>query len=54
MNFEKIISEEAIISAPVTKVYDAWTTERGIKTFLASDCKIDFRISKIQIVSATK
>jgi uncharacterized protein YndB with AHSA1/START domain len=43
-NFVKAISAELIIKAPVDKVYKAWTTEEGIKSFFAPDCNIKMEL----------
>jgi uncharacterized protein YndB with AHSA1/START domain len=32
------------VNAPIEKVWDAWTTPDGIKTFFAPDCKVDLRV----------
>lgn len=40
---EKQILFEIKIPAPLTEVWQAWTTEEGAKTFFARDCKIDLR-----------
>ena len=39
---KKEIHYQIEISAPRSKVWKAWTTEEGAKTFFASACKIDF------------
>jgi uncharacterized protein YndB with AHSA1/START domain len=40
---ERQIYVEVVINAPLEQVWEAWTTEQGIKSFLAPDCKIDLR-----------
>lgn len=35
------------ILAPIEAVWSAWTTENGVKTFFASQCKLDFRLSGV-------
>jgi len=40
----RIIRGEAIIEASIDEVWDAWTTEEGIKSFFASACRIDVRV----------
>ena len=42
-NHEKSISAEVLVSANPGEVWDAWTTEAGIKSFLAPACDIDIR-----------
>jgi uncharacterized protein YndB with AHSA1/START domain len=44
VNFPKAISAELTIKAPVEKVYRAWTTEEGIKSFFAPDCNIKIEV----------
>ncbi len=34
---------EKLIPASITEVWDAWTTEEGVKTFFAPACRIDLR-----------
>lgn len=38
------IKLEIVINAPADKVWRAWTTREGIRTFFAPDCDIDFRV----------
>ena len=38
---KKEIRFQIPIPAPRSKVWEAWTTEKGAKTFFASACKID-------------
>jgi uncharacterized protein YndB with AHSA1/START domain len=33
------------VNEPVKKVYKRWTTEEGIKSFMADDCKIELKIN---------
>jgi len=40
---DRIIRGEIIINASIDEVWDAWTTEEGIKSFLAPACNIDVR-----------
>jgi uncharacterized protein YndB with AHSA1/START domain len=35
---------EAIVQAPLEKVWDSWTTSEGLKSWLAPHAEIDFRI----------
>jgi uncharacterized protein YndB with AHSA1/START domain len=41
---DRRIEVEAEVNAPVEKVWEAWTTCEGIKTFFAKDCNIDLRV----------
>ena len=41
---EKAIKLEIVLNAPVEKVWKAWTTKEGIKSFFAPDCDIDLRV----------
>jgi uncharacterized protein YndB with AHSA1/START domain len=43
-NPERVIQAETIVDASLDRVWDAWTTEEGIKSFLAPDCRIDVRV----------
>ena len=43
-NPERVIRAETIVDASLDKVWDAWTTEEGIKSFLAPACNIDVRV----------
>ncbi|MBE2279046.1 MAG: SRPBCC domain-containing protein [Ignavibacteriaceae bacterium] len=38
---EKIIKLEIDVPASITEVWNAWTTEDGIKSFFAPDCKVE-------------
>lgn len=40
---EKVIFIDVVVNADLKDVWDAWTTEQGVKTFLAPDCRIDLR-----------
>lgn len=35
---------ETIVDAPVTEVWNAWTTQKGLQSFLAPECHIDLRV----------
>lgn len=35
---------ETIIEAPVTQVWETWTTKEGLESFLAPACNIDLRV----------
>ncbi len=41
---EKTIDLEVVVKAPVQKVWQAWTTSDGIKTFFAPDAHVDLRV----------
>ena len=41
---QKQIEFQVIISAPLSNVWNAWTTEEGAKSFFASECLIDLRV----------
>jgi uncharacterized protein YndB with AHSA1/START domain len=41
---EKAIDREVIVNAPVQKVWQAWTTTEGIKTFFAPDAHVELRV----------
>jgi uncharacterized protein YndB with AHSA1/START domain len=41
--YEKAIFAEVTVNAGLKDVWEAWTTEEGIKTFLAPACNIDLR-----------
>lgn len=41
---DRVIRKEITLPAPVDKVWKAWTTEQGIKSFFATKCKIDMRV----------
>lgn len=41
---ERIIHGEIQINAAVDRVYSAWTTESGIRSFFSKNCKVDARV----------
>jgi len=41
---ERTIDESVVVKAPIAKVWEAWTTAAGIKTFFAPDAKIEARV----------
>jgi len=43
-NPERVIRAETIVDASQDEVWDAWTTEKGIKSFFAPDCNIGLRV----------
>jgi uncharacterized protein YndB with AHSA1/START domain len=40
---ERIISEEVVVDAPVSEVWRAWTTGKGVRNFFAPKCRIKAR-----------
>jgi len=40
----RVLTTEFEVNAPIEKVWDAWTTPGGIKTFFAPDCKVELRV----------
>jgi uncharacterized protein YndB with AHSA1/START domain len=40
---ERAVSAEIVVGAELGEVWHAWTTEEGIKTFLAPACVVDLR-----------
>ncbi len=40
---EKAVYAEIKVNADLKDVWEAWTTEDGIKTFLAPECRVDLR-----------
>lgn len=43
-NLDRAIKLEVVVNAPVEKVWQAWTTRDGIRSFFAPDCDIDLRV----------
>jgi len=41
---KRMLTTEFEVNAPIEKVWDAWTTPDGIKTFFAPGCKVDLRV----------
>jgi uncharacterized protein YndB with AHSA1/START domain len=41
---DRTIKLEIVIKAPIDKVWWAWTTRDGIKSFFAPDCDLDLRV----------
>lgn len=41
---ERVIRAEVIVPASLNVVWDAWTTEAGIKTFFGRDCRVELRV----------
>ena len=40
---ERALHTEILVNAPLEAVWEAWTTEEGVLSFLAPACKIDLR-----------
>ena len=40
----RMLTTEFEVNAPIEKVWEAWTTPDGIKTFFAPDCKVELRV----------
>ena len=43
-DLDRTIRLEILVNAPAEKVWRAWTTRDGIKSFFAPDCNIDLRV----------
>lgn len=43
-NPDRVIRGEVIVEASVDAVWEAWTTEEGVKTFFAPACNVDLRV----------
>jgi len=41
---ERVVKAEVIVNAGLDAVWEAWTTEAGIKTFFAPACKVEPRV----------
>jgi len=41
---DRVIEKQAIVEAGVTHVWDAWTTEEGIRSFFSPACNVDLRV----------
>jgi len=41
---ERAISLEVTVNGSLEKVWDAWTTEEGVKSFFSPDCKIELKV----------
>lgn len=40
----RYIYEETIIESPLSRVWNAWTTNDGVKSFFAPDCNVEARL----------
>ncbi|MEZ4884709.1 MAG: YciI family protein [Chitinophagales bacterium] len=43
-NNSKILISQATVNVPLDKAWWAWTTDKGVQSFLAADSEIDFRV----------
>ena len=43
LDAERVIISRITVSAPLTKVWNAWTTEEGAQSFFAPKCNIDLK-----------
>lgn len=41
---ERAVYAEATIDAPLSEVWQAWTTEAGVRSFFAPACRVDLRL----------
>jgi uncharacterized protein YndB with AHSA1/START domain len=41
---DRVIRDEVVVQAGLDAVWDAWTTEEGVRSFFAPDCSIDLRV----------
>lgn len=41
---ERVIREEVLVDATVDEVWEAWTTEGGIRSFFAPACNVELRV----------
>jgi uncharacterized protein YndB with AHSA1/START domain len=41
---DRFLEGEMVVNAPIGRVWEAWTTEDGIRSFFAPDCSIDLRV----------
>ncbi|MGD2178789.1 MAG: SRPBCC domain-containing protein [Anaerolineae bacterium] len=41
---ERVIREEVVVDATVDEVWEAWTTEGGIRSFFAPACNVELRV----------
>ena len=44
---DRVLRTELVIEAPLRDVWNVWTTEAGVRSFLAPDCHIDLRVDGI-------
>jgi uncharacterized protein YndB with AHSA1/START domain len=42
---DRAIREEVIVEASVDAVWDAWTTEAGVRSFFAPACAVELRVN---------
>jgi uncharacterized protein YndB with AHSA1/START domain len=41
---ERVIREEVLVDATVDEVWEAWTTESGVRSFFAPACNVELRV----------
>jgi uncharacterized protein YndB with AHSA1/START domain len=41
---ERVIRDEVVVDATVDEVWEAWTTEAGIRSFFAPACNVNLRV----------
>jgi len=41
---ERAVTADVVVNAGIDAVWEAWTTEEGIKTFFAPACKVELRV----------
>lgn len=44
LDYRRTIHGEVIVDAPISACWRAWTTEAGIRSFFAPDCKVALRV----------
>lgn len=44
IKFPRAITDDLVIKAPVSEVYNAWTTREGIRSFFAPDANINLKV----------
>lgn len=42
---DRTIHLETLIDAPINKVWETWTTEEGLESFIAPECQVDLRVN---------
>ena len=45
----RVLTTELEVNAPIEKVWGAWTTPEGIKSFFAPGCKVELRVDGYEI-----
>jgi len=41
---DRVLEKQAVVRAAVSQVWEAWTTEDGIRSFFAPACNVDLRV----------